>query len=86
MSKITQQQLKAYNIAKKLVYAIEKIDPYAIPFKTYKVKLEGEDTGFEVELTKKFLDDKNLIISLEEIVGRTICLGTRHIYVGKKLL
>lgn len=90
MSTITSQNLRIRNISAKVIQIIKKKDPAKKEDITLKINLNGHNTGFSVKVSNSFFYNeklkKEVIANLEEVLNREVDFGTRHVYVGSKLV
>lgn len=90
MSTITSQNLRIRNISTKVIQIINKKDSAKKEDITLKINLNGHNTGYSVKVSNSFFYNeklkKEVIASLEEVLNREVDFGTRHIYVGNKLV
>lgn len=90
MSTITSQNLRIRNISAKVIQIIKKKDPAKKEDITLKINLNGHNTGFSVKVSNEFFYNEKLkrqvIANLEEVLNREVDFGTRHVYVGSKLV
>lgn len=90
MSTITKQNIRMQNISEKVIQIIKKKDPAKKEDITLKINLNGHNTGFSVKVSNAFFYNeklkKEVIDNLEEILNREVDFGTRHIYIGNKLM
>lgn len=90
MSTVTSQNLRIRNISEKVIQIIKKKDPAKKEDITLKINLNGHNTGFSVKVSNAFFYNeklkKEVIDNLEEVLNREVDFGTRHVYVGNKLI
>lgn len=90
MSTVTSQNLRIRNISEKVIQIIKKKDPAKKEDITLKINLNGHNTGFSVKVSNAFFYNeklkKEVIDNLEEVLNREVDFGTRHVYVGNKLV
>ncbi len=90
MSTITKQNIRMQNISEKVIQIIKKKDPAKKEDITLKINLNGHNTDFYVKVSNAFFYNeklkKEVIANLEEILNREVEFGTRHIYIGNKLM
>ena len=90
MSTVISQNLKNYNISTKIITCIKKYDVGKDRCLNLKVNLNGQNTGYSVKVSKAFYYNEKakeeVIRLLESAINRVIEFGTRHIYVGFKLV
>ena len=90
MSTITKQNIRMQNISEKVIQIIKKKDPAKKEDITLKINLNGHNTGFSVKVSNAFFYNeklkKEVIANLEEVLNREVDFGTRHVYVGNKLI
>ena len=90
MSTITKQNIRMQNISEKVIQFVEKKDTSTKKVVVLKINLNGHNTGFSVKVSNAFFYNqklkKEVIANLEEILNREVEFGTRHIYIGNKLM
>lgn len=90
MSTITSQNLRIRNVSAKVIQIIKKKDISKKEDITLKINLNGHNTGFSVKVSNAFFYNeklkKEVIDNLEEVLNREVDFGTRHIYIGNKLM
>lgn len=90
MSTVTSQNLRIRNISEKIIQIIKKKDPAKKEDITLKINLNGHNTGFSVKVSNSFFYNeklkKEVISDLEQLLNREVDFGTRHVYVGNKLM
>ena len=86
---IVSKNLQVKNISTKVIKYVESRDKLYNKQITIKVALNGNNTGYSVKVSNEFLYDEPLkmeiINHLENVLGREVDFGTRHIYIGNKL-
>lgn len=90
MSTITKLNIRMQNISEKVIQFVEKKDTSTKKAVELKINLNGHNTGFSVNVSNAFFYNeklkKEVIANLEEILNREVDFGTRHIYIGNKLM
>ena len=90
MSTITKLNIRMQNISEKVIQFVEKKDTSTKKAVELKINLNGHKTGFSVNVSNAFFYNeklkKEVIANLEEILNREVEFGTRHIYIGNKLM
>ena len=90
MSTITKLNIRMQNISEKVIQFVEKKDTSTKKAVELKINLNGHNTGFSVNVSNAFFYNeklkKEVIANLEEILNREVEFGTRHIYIGNKLM
>ena len=90
MSTITKLNIRMQNISEKVIQFVEKKDTSTKKAIELKINLNGHNTGFSVNVSNAFFYNeklkKEVIANLEEILNREVEFGTRHIYIGNKLM
>lgn len=87
---ITRENLRKRNITDKVSKLLSKYDTENKKERVMKINFLGHNTGHEVKISESFFWNekakKHFIYEAEEALGREIDFGTRHIYVGTKLI
>ena len=87
---ITRENLQQRNIADNVSKILKEFDIASQKEMTMKINFLGQNTGYEVMISKAFFKDKvakmHFIERAEEQLNREIDFGERHICVGTKLI
>lgn len=90
MSTITKQNIRMQNISEKVIQFVEKKDTSTKKAVVLKINLNGHNTGYSVNVSNSFFYNeklkKEVVLHLEQLLNREVDFGTRHIYIGSKLM
>ena len=78
------------NISEKVIQFVEKKDTSTKKAVVLKINLNGHNTGYSVNVSNSFFYNeklkKEVVLHLEQLLNREVDFGTRHIYIGSKLM
>lgn len=89
MSTVSRKNLRGKHVTNILLNFIKEYDCGEKEM-YFRINIEGENTGNYVKLSstlyQKMLNEEFGIEELEGLLNRHVSIGTRHIYVGEKIV